>query len=309
MGLTCFKCSNSYVISNKKNILEQYHREEKLFPNEKNTVYKIYNIKTGKPAILKFFKKRKSFDKELYILTKMLHPNIVKILNYSLDQENRFGSINSFIIKEYAEYGDIYSLIEKNTFGLKEEIVKFITFSVLNALQYAYDILSVSHRDLKLENIFITSKGVIKLGDWGLSAFNVKNRKCNTFCGTDSYMSPEILLRKEYDSQKSDIWSLGVIIFILLSGNRPYEEIKKKNMMFSDLPYLEAIIKNEWSVWFNSQKRSKPNISNINNNFWYLFQNMLKFNPDERYTIKNTIEDIWLQGINSSSKEIVNLFH
>ena len=308
MGLTCFKCSNSYVISNKKNILDEYHQGEKLFPNEKNYVYKIYNLKTGKTAILKFFKKRKSFDKELYILTKMLHPNIVKILDYSLDQENRFSCINTFIIKEYAEYGDIYSLIEKNTFGLKEEIVKFITISVLSALQYAYNILSVSHRDIKLENIFITSEGEIKLGDWGLSAFNVKNRKCNTFCGTESYMSPEILLMKDYDSQKSDIWSLGVIIFILLSGNRPYEEIKKKETNICELPYLESIIKKNWKVWFNSQKISKPNISNLNNKFWYLFQNMLKFNPDERYTIKSTMEDIWLKEINSGSKEIVNLF-
>lgn len=308
MGLICFKCSNSYGIHTTKKILDKYNKEEKLFPNERHYVYKIYNIKTGKPAILKFFKKRKSFDKELYILTKMLHPNIVKILDYSLDEENRFGSINTFIIKEYAEYGDVYSLIETHTFGLKEEIVKFITFSVLNALQYAYDILSISHRDIKLENIFITSKGEIKLGDWGLSAFNVKNRKCNTFCGTNAYMSPEILLRKDYDSQKSDIWSLGVIIFILLTGNRPYEEIQKINTNISELPYLEAIIKNKWVLWFNSQRISKPNISNINNNFWYLFQNMLNINPDERYTIKKTKEDIWLQRINSSSKEIVNLF-
>ena len=52
MRLTCFKCSNSYVISNKKNILDKYHQEEKLFPNEKNCVYKIYNIKTGKPGFV-----------------------------------------------------------------------------------------------------------------------------------------------------------------------------------------------------------------------------------------------------------------
>ena len=308
MGITCFKCSNSYVTSNKKNILDKYYREEKIFPNDKSYVYKIYNIKTGKPAILKFFKKRKTFDKELYILTKMLHPNIVKILDYSLDEENRFGCTNSFIIKEYAEYGDLYSLIEKNKFGLKEGIVKFITFSVLNALQYAYDILSVSHRDIKLENIFITSEGKIKLGDWGLSAFNVKNRKCNTFCGTDCYMSPEILLNRCYDSQKADIWSLGVIIFILLTGNRPYEEIKKKNTNISDLPYLESIIKNNWVIWFASYKVFTPNISNINDNFWYLFQNMLKFNPDERYTIKKTINDPWLRYSQNNSTILLDLF-
>ena len=73
-------------------------------------------------------------------------------------------------------------------------------------------------------------------------------------------------------------------------------------------PYLKSIIKKKWGIWFNNIKLSQPNILNITDNFWYLFQNMLNFNPEERYTIKNTMKDIWLQDINTNYKEIRDLF-
>ena len=93
---------------------------------------------------------------------------------------------------------------------------------VLEGLIYAYDIHSISHRDIKLENILITNEGNIKIADWGLCTFNVKNRKCKEICGTQLYMSPELLMDKKYDSNKSDVWSLGVVLFILSSLYHPY---------------------------------------------------------------------------------------
>jgi serine/threonine protein kinase len=210
-----------------------------------------------------------------------------------------------FIIKEYAIYGDLYDLISDNPNGIDEKIVKYISTCLLDVLIYIYDIFSISHRDIKLENIFINSKGTIKLGDWGLAGFNVKGRKCTTYCGTDSYMSLEVFLGNDYNSQKSDVWSLAVVIFILLTGRRPYEEIKRGNSTLLKNYYLKQIIEDNWELFI---KEHKNIIKHISKEFWDLLPNILNFKPNKRYTFKKIINDSWLKYSQINNTNIIELF-
>ena len=86
----------------------------------------------------------------------------------------------------------------------------------------------ISHRDIKLENIIIDRQGQIKLIDFGFSCNAEK--PLNTFCGTISYMSPEIVSRKDYDGSLSDVWSAGVLLYILLSGRLPFKAPKPQEL-------------------------------------------------------------------------------
>ena len=81
---------------------------------------------------------------------------------------------------------------------------------------------NVVHRDLKLDNILIDEKKNIKLIDFGFSVFASPEHKLGLFCGTPHYMDPDIVKKKEYNGQAADVWALGVILFILMTGKLPF---------------------------------------------------------------------------------------
>ena len=83
----------------------------------------------------------------------------------------------------------------------------------------------ICHRDLKLENILIDSKGKIKITDFGLSRKVENNEKMSTFCGSWSYCSPEVAQMHDYDGFSNDRWMLGVVLFTLVSGCLPFDDI------------------------------------------------------------------------------------
>ena len=96
----------------------------------------------------------------------------------------------------------------------------------LNARKPSTNFISIQ---TNIDLLIVLKNGIIKLGDWSLSAFNVKNRKCLTFCGTDAYMAPEILLGRPTD-KKTDIFSLGVCLWIMLCGYYPFNPYQLEYM-------------------------------------------------------------------------------
>lgn len=86
------------------------------------------------------------------------------------------------------------------------------------------------HRDLKLENILIDDRNNLKLIDFGFSVNIGQDQKLKIFCGTPSYMAPEIVQKKEYNGYSTDIWSMGIILFVLLSGHFPFKGQNEKDL-------------------------------------------------------------------------------
>lgn len=82
---------------------------------------------------------------------------------------------------------------------------------------------NIVHRDLKLENILIDDRNNLKLIDFGFSVHIGPDQKLKIFCGTPSYMAPEIVQKKEYSGYATDIWSMGIILFVLLNGHFPFK--------------------------------------------------------------------------------------
>jgi serine kinase len=166
---------------------------------------------------------------EFEILKKVQHPHIIHVH----DILNR-GS-NVFIFMELAENGDLFDFIESNG-EVPEEKAKTWFLQMTSAVQYLHN-NNIAHRDLKCENILFSCEYDVKLADFGFACFSV-NRDGHhvlreTFCGTEAYAAPEILKQQPYDPKLGDVWSLGVILFIMLNRSMPFDS-SDHHMQYKD---------------------------------------------------------------------------
>eukprot|EP00760_Papus_ankaliazontas_P035087 PhM_4_TR7613/c0_g1_i1/m.33271/K08857/NEK1_4_5; NIMA (never in mitosis gene a)-related kinase 1/4/5 len=178
-------------------------------------------------------KELRDVQREIEILAKVNHPNIVRYREHFQD-----GSL-MFIIMEYADGGDLSTRIkdQKKRSPDPERPVYFddalITswfLQICMALKYLHD-HKILHRDLKTANVFLTSKNVVKLGDFGISTVLQNTVACaNTVCGTPYYFSPEICHNRPYNN-KSDVWAIGVVLFEMITLRRPFNARGLKELM------------------------------------------------------------------------------
>ncbi|EFC45839.1 predicted protein, partial [Naegleria gruberi] len=185
---------------------------------------------------------------------------------------------------------NIYIVLELVTGGeLFDRIVKAKRFDECQCRKYFHQLISgihycheqgVSHRDLKPENLLLDDKDVLKISDFGLSALCVgagdSKKMLTTTCGTPNYVAPEVLMEKGYDGKKADIWSCGVILYVMLSGHFPFsadsiQELFKKIKNGEYNPFPE---------YFSSDAKD-------------LIRRMLVVNPDFRISTESVLKHPW----------------
>ena len=158
---------------------------------------------------------------EATILQKLDHPNIIKFYEVFMSPKPQH-TLN--IVTEYADGGDLSQKIkeQKNKPFAESQVLDYFT-QICLALKHIHD-KKIIHRDLKSGNVFLTQSGLVKLGDFGIAkGFKNTLDKAKTMVGTPYYLSPEIIACKPYDS-KSDIWSLGVLLYEMLTFKMPKKE-------------------------------------------------------------------------------------
>ena len=189
--------------------------------------------KTGQQVAIKILNKeniKTAEDKELIrieigILKLCHHPNIVRLLDH-LENNDYI-----YIITEYIEGGTLGQYFKKKKFNFSERQATSIMSQIANGVKYLHQ-YGIVHRDLKPDNIMITQQndyGVIKIMDFGLSKIVSPNERMVDGYGTLSYVAPEVLLRTPYNKEV-DIWSLGVILFYMLSGRLPFRGRKEQEV-------------------------------------------------------------------------------
>lgn len=253
------------------------------------TVRKVTHKDTNTPRALKIIKKNPKQDSsrmylEVDILKKLIHPNIMQIFEFYEDKKN------FYIITEFCEGGELFDkVVEKGSF--KEDEAAQVMKQLCSAINYIHS-NKIVHRDLKPENILLDTKkqNIIKIIDWGTARFfdKDKNKKMNKISGTPYYIAPEVLFEK-YD-EKCDVWSCGVIMYILLCGYPPFNgetdneilaKIKSGKFSFPD---------EEWAtVSFEAKD---------------LIKCMLEFDPKKRYSSGQCLQHNWLQE--NTKKQIDN---
>ncbi|THD27692.1 SNF serine/threonine-protein kinase [Fasciola hepatica] len=155
---------------------------------------------------------------EVVCMKLVQHPNVVRLYEV-IDTPNTL-----YLILELGDGGDLYDYIMKHGSGLNERLAKRYFRQIVTAIAYCHK-LHVVHRDLKPENVvFFEKLGLVKLTDFGFSNRFTPGTHLDTACGSLAYSAPEILLGDSYDAPKVDIWSLGVILYMLVCGRLPFQE-------------------------------------------------------------------------------------
>ncbi|XP_015248428.1 SNF-related serine/threonine-protein kinase-like [Cyprinodon tularosa] len=213
---------------------------------------------------------------EVRCMKMVQHPNVVRLYEV-IDTATKL-----YLILELGDGGDMYDCIMKHDGGLSEEVAKCYFAQIVHAISYCHR-LHVVHRDLKPENVvFFEKQGVVKLTDFGFSNRFQPGKTLNTSCGSLAYSAPEILLGDEYDAPAVDIWSLGVILFMLVCGQPPFQEA-------NDSETLTMIMDCRYTV--------PPHISHACRD---LIGHMLQRDPKKRATLEQIESHEWLQGVDPS---------
>ena len=158
--------------------------------------------------------------KEIQICKTLSHPNIVSTLDVVYDKSGG----NIYLILEYCSGGDLSQFLKGR--AMKEKYVRKFMYQISKGLKYLSD-NQILHRDLKPQNILLDEKGDLKIADFGFARYIDGDTMVETLCGTPLYMAPEIIKKQKYN-EKSDLWSVGVIMYQMLFGIRPYNA---KNIM------------------------------------------------------------------------------
>ncbi|XP_049439097.1 SNF-related serine/threonine-protein kinase [Epinephelus fuscoguttatus] len=204
------------------------------------------------------------------------HPNIVRLYEV-IDTQTKL-----YLILELGDGGDMFDYIMKHEEGLNEELAKKYFAQIVHAISYCHR-LHVVHRDLKPENVvFFEKQGLVKLTDFGFSNKFQPGKKLTTSCGSLAYSAPEILLGDEYDAPAVDIWSLGVILFMLVCGQPPFQEA-------NDSETLTMIMDCKYTVPAHVSCACKD-----------LIDRMLQRDPKRRASLEEIESHAWLQGVDPS---------
>jgi len=234
-------------------------------PNKEFAI-KIYEKKKGFTA-----RKRRGVMHEIQILKTLNNPNIVRLFE-TIEDSN-----NLYLVFEGVEGGSLCDYLRRVPSNkLPEPEAKRLFSQIVNAIQYCHS-KNVVHRDIKLENILLDGNKNVKVIDFGFSVVVNTVCKLSMFCGTALYIAPEIISRKSYWGPPVDVWSLGVILYVMLSGKFPF----KGN---SESELYKSISRGVYTVPKGiSESASK------------LLANLLNTNPFKRPTCDELMKDPFLE--------------
>eukprot|EP00457_Paulinella_chromatophora_P004007 gb/GEZN01004017.1/.p1 GENE.gb/GEZN01004017.1/~~gb/GEZN01004017.1/.p1 ORF type:complete len:324 (-),score=73.00 gb/GEZN01004017.1/:207-1178(-) len=275
----------------KGDFFKHYKASEKLGCGSFATVKKATRKSDKQVFAVKIIKKNDLKPEELQvvhdeveIMHKIDHPHCVKFIEV-YETKKRL-----YMVMELLTGGELFDrIVEKQAFSEKEAVG--VISSVAGALQYLHR-HGIVHRDLKPENLLCSSKSddfVIKITDFGLAKFRINaNATMHTACGTPGYVAPEVLKNEAYGPEV-DVWSLGVIMYILLCGFPPFYHAKTSEL-------YKLIKGGRYSFpeeyWGGISKQAKDLVSRC-----------LTVNPKERISPQGVLDHPWVKGEGSASSK------
>ncbi|MQM02290.1 hypothetical protein Taro_035056 [Colocasia esculenta] len=260
-------------------LLQRYELGRLLGQGTFAKVYHARNLKTSQSVAIKVIDKEKvlkvglmdQIKREISVMRLVRHPNIVQLYEVMATK----GKI--YFVMEYVKGGELFSKVAKGR--LKEDAARRYFQQLISAVDFCHS-RGVYHRDLKPENLLLDENGNLKISDFGLSALAESKRLdglLHTTCGTPAYVAPEVINRKGYDGAKADIWSCGVVLFVLLAGYLPFHDSNLMEM-------YRKIGKAEFKCpnWFPHEVRR-------------LLSKILDPNPRTRISTAKIMENSWFR--------------
>ncbi|KAK3024386.1 hypothetical protein RJ639_043290 [Escallonia herrerae] len=242
-------------------------------------VYYARDVKTGLSVAVKIINKKKivgtslmsNIKREISIMRRLSHPNIVKLFEVLATKSK------IYFVMEFVKGGELFAKIAKGKFS--EDLSRKYFQQLISAVGYCHS-RGVYHRDLKPENLLLDENGDLKVSDFGLSAVTGQIRTdglLHTLCGTPAYVAPEILTRRGYDGAKVDVWSCGVVLYVLTAGYLPFND-----------PNLMMMYKKIYKGEFRCPKWMSSDLKRF-------LSRLLDTNPDTRITVDEITRDPWFR--------------
>ncbi|XP_053225029.1 testis-specific serine/threonine-protein kinase 1-like [Podarcis raffonei] len=221
--------------------------------------------------------------REIEMLARVKHPCIIK--TYEIF-ETSDGKV--YIVTELGVQGDLLEFIKKRG-AIPEDVARKMFYQLANAIKYCHE-LDIVHRDLKCENLLLDKEYNIKLTDFGFSKRVARDEDgrvvlSKTFCGSAAYAAPEVLQGIPYQPKVYDIWSLGVVLFIMVCGSMPYDDSNIKKMLK---------LQKEHRVHFPRSKVLSVECKD-------LIYRMLQPDVSRRLCIDEVLMHVWMQDQRSAS--------
>lgn len=259
-------------------LIHQYKIGSELGHGSFAYVYKAFNTKNRRSYAIKILPKKnlvsekdvQRFQREVNATSFLRHDHIVALHDFFWDESN------FYLVQDICPGGDLFSFISKND-HLEEPVAAFLFKQICEGIQYVHS-FNVAHRDLKPENILIDKFPMIRITDFGLCGYIEEDFKMTTFCGSTSYCAPECLSRIEYDGKKADLWSLGVILLVMVTGDSPWDKNAAK--MISQIK----------CAGYNMPPPSK-----ISEDCRNLISQLIRVNPHERLPIDEVLKHPWIE--------------
>ena len=300
--LSTMRDSNYYSqeSQNLSKYIKDYYKSHSSYPKTDISFYKFgrvigrgafgkvnigLNILTGRIVAIKSFNKQnlsneKAKRKILYetnLMRGLYHPSVTKILEtFETDKY-------MLIIMEYISGGNLQNFVKKRR-KLCEKTARILYRQLIQGIKYIHS-KGIVHRDIKLENILLDLNNIVKICDFGVGKLTQKGQKLMDQCGTPVYMAPEIIKGDGYEGFPVDIWSSGVALYIMLSGNIPFNRDKTHDLQSAimNLPYKKI-----------------DDVSDTAND---LLQNILEKDPNKRFTPDQILEHPWMNEGNDDGSD------
>ncbi|XP_029932596.1 serine/threonine-protein kinase MARK2 isoform X1 [Myripristis murdjan] len=233
------------------------------------------HVLTGKEVAVKIIDKTQlnssslqKLFREVRIMKLLNHPNIVKLFEVIETDKTLY------LVMEYASGGEVFDyLVAHGRMKEKEARAKFR--QIVSAVQYCHQ-KCIVHRDLKAENLLLDADMNIKIADFGFSNEFTLGNKLDTFCGSPPYAAPELFQGKKYDGPEVDVWSLGVILYTLVSGSLPFDGQNLKELR-------ERVLRGKYRIPFYMSTDCEN-----------LLKKFLILNPSKRGSLEQIMRDRWM---------------
>jgi len=243
------------------------------FSKVKNAV----NVETGEECAIKIIDKEhlakqsleEQLKREIAIMKLLKHAHVVRLFEVMQTVKH------IYIVLELIEKGELFDrIVESRRFT--EDVGRKYFQQLISGLYYCHS-QNIAHRDLKPENLLLDSSDDLKISDFGLSNLQREGEELGTVCGTPNYVAPEVLSEKGYNGFLADVWSCGVILFVMLAGYLPFDD-PNTNALFN------KIERGEYRMSRHFSEEAKDLISK-----------MLVVDPKQRITLDGVIAHPWFQ--------------
>ncbi|MBA0569285.1 hypothetical protein Golob_006726 [Gossypium lobatum] len=242
-------------------------------------VYYARNLTNGQSCAIKIIDKEKIMKgglidqtkREIAVMRIIKHPNVVQLYEVMASKSK------IYFVMEYVRGGELFNKVAKGK--LKENVARHYFQQLVAAVDFCHS-RGVYHRDLKPENLLLDENENLKVSDFGLSALTEscwQDGLLHTTCGTPAYVAPEVINKKGYDGAKADIWSCGVILYVLMAGFLPFHD---QNLM----EMYKKICRGDFKCpqWLPPEVRK-------------LLSRILDPNPNQRITVEKLMDNVWFK--------------